>query len=153
MVVVVEVVDVEPIRWLQGTGAEWQEEQEESFSEQLESKTQTLPITSVPSYLNHPIKSRRNHSLPTRYNKYRKSLAHKDLCSFLPLKEKINLNWEEKNMLTVATFGSRSTSFSSLISQASTLLQRQLRGPLIFRITKFFYRTHVFTKGLILSFY
>ena len=44
---VVEVVEVEPICWLQGTGAEWQEEQEESLSEQLESNTHTLP--SIPA--------------------------------------------------------------------------------------------------------
>ena len=43
--VVVEVVDVVVVWmcWLQGTGAEWQEEQEESLSEQLESNTHTLP--------------------------------------------------------------------------------------------------------------
>ena len=47
VVIVVEVVvamvvveEVEPMKWLQGTGAEWQEEQEESLSEQLESNTQ-----------------------------------------------------------------------------------------------------------------
>ena len=49
--VVVEVVVVW-ICWLQGTGAEWQEEQEESLSEQLESNTHTLPSNpAVPSYL------------------------------------------------------------------------------------------------------
>ena len=47
VVVVVVEVDVVPICWLQGTGAEWQEEQEESLSEQLESNTHTLP--SIPA--------------------------------------------------------------------------------------------------------
>ena len=52
-VVVEKVVEeVEPIIWLQGTGAEWQEEQEESLSEQLENNTQTLPSNpAMESYL------------------------------------------------------------------------------------------------------
>ena len=42
--------------WLQGTGAEWQEEQEESLSEQLESNTHTLPSNpAVPSNLTQNI--------------------------------------------------------------------------------------------------
>ena len=43
-VVVVLVEEfVVSICWLQGTGAEWQSEQEKSLSEQLESNTHTLP--------------------------------------------------------------------------------------------------------------
>ena len=45
VVLVVEVEEVEPMIWLQGTGAEWQVEQEESLSEQLESNTHTLSKT------------------------------------------------------------------------------------------------------------
>ena len=45
---VVEVVEaceeVDPIWWLQGTGAVWHEEQEESLSSQLERRRQTLPL-------------------------------------------------------------------------------------------------------------
>ena len=53
VVVVVEVgVEVDPIWWVQGTGAVWHEEQEESLFSQLERSTQTLPmISTVLSYL------------------------------------------------------------------------------------------------------
>ena len=54
--VVVVVVVVVSMCWLQGTGAEWQEEQEESLSEQLESNTHTLPSNpAVPSNLTQNI--------------------------------------------------------------------------------------------------
>ena len=47
-------VEVDPIWKLQGTGAVWQEEQEESLSEQSDRSTQTLPrIAEVLSYLRY----------------------------------------------------------------------------------------------------
>ena len=52
MVSVAVVVVVVSNCWLQGTGAVWQDEQEESLSEQLESNAHILPSNpAVPSYL------------------------------------------------------------------------------------------------------
>ena len=52
MVSVAVVVVVVWNCWLQGTGAVWQDEQEESLSEQLESKAHILPSNpAVQSYL------------------------------------------------------------------------------------------------------